>query len=369
LSRFRRFGCPGCLGLVVVLVLLLAGALLWVVFADSYRGFSEPALVELPRGMRAAEMASVLAEAGVVRHPWTFLAARALHPGAAIQAGEYRFDKPASPAEVLRRLARGDVYVIQVVIPEGSNIFDIAAILEAAGFGSASEFVRYARSNTMLIRELAPAAPSLEGYLFPSTYAFRRKATVEEIARAMVLQFRKTWESLDTAGKPVHDTVTLASLVEKETAVAEERPRVSSVFHNRLRAGMKLDCDPTVVYGSILAGRWRGVIYRSDLDHPNLYNTYRHAGLPPGPIANPGKASLQAALSPESSDYLYFVAKPGGSGEHVFSATLGAHKAAVAAYRRANGRNGKKQQQPPQTQNQQGKPNRRGDRSGSKTAR
>ena len=191
-----------------------------------------------------------------------------------------------------------------------------------------------------MIRDIAPDAPSLEGYLFPSTYRVERSATVQQLCRMMTDLFRKQWRELRRPDSPanVNATVTLASLVEKETAVPEERSLVASVFANRLRLGMPLDCDPTTIYASLLDQRYHGTIYRSDLDSSNPYNTYKHAGLPPGPIANPGIAALKAALAPADTKYLYFVAKADGSGGHQFSETIEEHGRAVQKYRRNIGR-------------------------------
>jgi UPF0755 protein len=188
-----------------------------------------------------------------------------------------------------------------------------------------------------MIRDLAPSAPSLEGYLYPSTYQVSRRIQPAELCHRLTNEFRKVWKELGGTGDP-HELVTLASLVETETAIASERPRVAGVYKNRLEAGIKLACDPTVIYAALLARRWRGTIYRSDLDRKHPYNTYQFYGLPPGPIANPGKASLEAALHPEDVEAIYFVAKPDGSGRHVFSKTLAAHLRAVASYRRETAR-------------------------------
>jgi UPF0755 protein len=203
-------------------------------------------------------------------------------------------------------------------------------------FLKASDFLRAAR-DPALIRDLAPQAPTLEGYLFPATYRITRTTTVAQLCALMTGQFRKQWRELQYGAhpKPVNEIVTLASLVEKETGRAEDRPIVASVYENRLRKGMALDCDPTTIYAALLEARYRGTIYRSDLASDNAYNTYRHAGLPPGPIANPGVASLKAALAPAETGYLYFVAKPDGSGGHQFSETIAQHNLAVQKYRRA----------------------------------
>ncbi len=188
-----------------------------------------------------------------------------------------------------------------------------------------------------MIRDLDPRAPSLEGYLFPNTYRLSRHTTPERLCRMMTAKFREAWKSLHTTAD-VHDTVTLASMVEKEGKLAEERPRIAAVFANRLRLGMKLDCDPTTIYAAMLEKRYSGVIHRSDLDRDHPYNTYRHAGLPPGPIANPGLPSIRAALAPADVDSLYFVARADGSGGHEFSSTIAAHKNAVDRYHRALGK-------------------------------
>ena len=248
-----------------------------------------------------------------------------------MQAGEYQFNRAATPLEVYSRIARGDIFYYELVVPEGKNMFDIAAAAEQLGLFPAAQFLAAAR-DPALIRDLDPQAPTLEGYLFPNTYQLSRHTTPDRLCRTMTARFREAWHSLETTAG-VHDTVTLASLVEKEGKLAEERPRIAAVFQNRLRIGMKLDCDPTTIYAALLADRYRGVIHRSDLESENPYNTYRHAGLPPGPIANPGLASIQAVLDPARSDALYFVLRPDGSGGHQFSNNIAAHEAAIEKYR------------------------------------
>jgi UPF0755 protein len=239
-----------------------------------------------------------------------------------------------------------------VVVPEGFNLYDIAAAMEQAGLAKRQDFVRAAQTNAVLIRDLDPAAQSLEGYLFPDTYAFTRTQSVNDMIAVMVHRFRKEYEDIrggspcagvpygnqatGLAGPPACDThlvVTMASIVEKETAVPEERPEVASVYYNRLEKHMPLAADPSVIYAALLDGRYTGVIHQSDLQAESPYNTYRHAGLPPGPIANPGRASLQAALKPAQTDYLYFVSD--AQGHHRFARTLEEHNRNVMAYRRA----------------------------------
>jgi UPF0755 protein len=326
----RRFGC------------LTLGAALVVGFAAyrlamPYQGFQGETFVEFPRGTSTETMAAELAKAGVLRSRWDFLAARAVQRDRVLQAGEYRFDRAASPLEVVDRLARGDVFYYTLVAPEGKNMFDLAQIVGQLGLFSADEFLAAAR-NPALIRDLDPAAPSLEGYLFPNTYKLSRHATAEGLCRTMTGKFREVWRGLTDVDPAkagdVHAVVTLASMVEREAKLPEERPLIAAVFANRLRIGMKLDCDPTTVYAALLEGRYRGTIYRSDLDRDNPYNTYRRAGLPPGPIANPGVDSLRAAMHPANSEALYFVARPDGSGGHTFSKDLASHNAATERYRR-----------------------------------
>jgi UPF0755 protein len=315
-----------------LLCLLAAAAYVAIALHTPYAGFNREAFVDLPKGTTTRRMAALLRDAGVIRNPWVFLAARAVRRRATLKAGEYRFSKPASALEVFDRIARGDIFYYNLVVPEGWNMFDIAAAAERLGLFPAAQFLRAAR-NPAPIRDLDPAAPTLEGYLFPDTYRLSRHTTPERLCRLMTGAFRAVWRGLGAAA-PVHRTVTLASLVEKEGKLPEERPVIASVFLRRLAIGMKLDCDPTTIYAALLEGNHHRAIYRSDLASSNPYNTYRHAGLPPGPIANPGLASIQAVLHPARADYLYFVLRPDGSGGHQFSSSLAAHQAAIARFRR-----------------------------------
>jgi UPF0755 protein len=298
-----------------------------------YQGFRGETFVEFPRGAGTTGIADALAKAGVVRSHWDFLLARIASRKSVLQAGEYRFDRAASPMEVVRRIARGDIFYYELTVPEGRNLFEIAAAIEQLGLFPAPKFLEAAR-DPALIRDLDPLAPTLEGYLFPDTYKLSRHTTADRLCRLMTGKFRDAWRSLHTTAG-AHRTVTLASLVEKEGKLADERPRIAAVFENRLRIGMKLDCDPTTIYAALLQQHYRGVIHRSDLDSDHPYNTYRHAGLPPGPIANPGLASMRAVLAPSDSDSLYFVARADGSGGHEFSSNIAAHESAVERYRRA----------------------------------
>jgi UPF0755 protein len=340
MSRKKKSGCGP---LLLIFVGVVIGAILatahWLVRVDRYGAFQEPVIVEIPRGTSTVAIGETLAAKGVLRYPWLFALARLTDFSGKPQAGEYEFKDAAAPAEVFARIARGDVYTKEFRVPEGSDVFDIAALVEQGGFGSTEEFLAIARSPA-LIRDLAPNAPSLEGFLFPSTYRFRPKAKPEEIARAMTGQFRKMWKSLN-APIPAQEAVILASLVETEAKVDSERSRIAAVYQNRLEKGMKLDADPTVIYAAKLAGRWRGTIFRSDLDRNSPYNTYLNPGLPPGPVANPGLKSIEAALHPDKTNELFFVAEPNGTGQHVFSESISAHEKAVTEYRRAETNSGK----------------------------
>ncbi len=226
----------------------------------------------------------------------------------------------ATPAEIFGRIARGDVFTIEVQIPEGSNAFDIAAIIYRAGLGGETEALRHALPR--------------EGFLFPAVYRFKRRTTAGEAIGAMARRFEQAWRELGVPEQARREIATLASLVEKEAVLPAERPLIAAVYRNRLERGMKLDCDPTVEYAARLTGRWRGTIYKHDLEADHPYNTYKRAGLPPGPIANPGMASLRAAVAPAETKALYFVAKPDGSGAHVFSSDFESHARAVNDYRR-----------------------------------
>jgi UPF0755 protein len=319
----------------LALLVLVAGSgwLAYELFRP-YRGFESAVFVDFPRGTSTRQIAAQLADAGVIPRAWEFLLLRALERGRTLQAGEYRFEKPASPIQIFDRIVRGDIFYYELLVPEGKNIFEIAAAAADLGLFPAVKFLPAARDPAS-VKDLDPHAPSLEGYLFPSTYRVDRHITPEALCRMMTTRFREVWRSLKAAAS-VHDTVTLASLIEKEAGVASDRPRIASVFTNRLRIGMKLDCDPTTIYAALLDSRYRGVIHQSDLASDNPYNTYRHAGLPPGPIANPGRDALEAALHPAETESLYFVLRADGSGAHTFSSTMAAHQTAIEQYRRGN---------------------------------
>jgi UPF0755 protein len=314
-------------GLVVVLVAV--GAFLFLVpFGPSAETF-----VDIAPGTGTVGIASQLRGAGVIRSAAAFEALKAWK-GGSLKAGEYRFDHPASVTEVYERLRKGDVYTLTLVVPEGFNIFDIAQAVEEAGLGRREDFLAAEMQDTALIRKWSPRAQSLEGFLFPDTYRFSRHAKPEQILAAMVKRFGQEIAALGVAQENAARTVTMASLVEKEVHLDAERPLVASVFENRLAAGMPLQTDPAVAYASLLRGTWTGVIHESELRSDSDYNTYTHVGLPPGPICNPGVASLKAALEPAHTSYLYFVANAQGATR--FAGSLKEHEANVAAYRAAS---------------------------------
>lgn len=308
--------------------------LCWLL-ADGTRPYLKgepPVTIDILRGARTEQIARQLESSGAIRSRWTFLALHLLRPSETLKAGEYDFEKPASTLAVLRKLVRGDVSYETLTVPEGSNRFEIADIVAGLGFSTREEFLR-ATENPQPVSALDPNAGNLEGYLFPDTYRFPRHARPAEIVRAMVDRFRQVYFTLrpGETNHTIRQIVTIASLVEKETWKNAERPIIAGVFYNRLRRGMPLQSDPTVAYATFLADGYRGRVRRSDLSIASPYNTYLNKGLPAGPITNPGRASLRAAMHPATTDYLYFVAS--AEGGHVFSKTLAEHNLAVAQYR------------------------------------
>ena len=296
-------------------------------------GPTSETFVEVASGTGSRTIGAALERQGILRSRYAFYAWH-LARGGTLKAGEYRFAEPASLPAVYNRLVRGDVYTRAVTIPEGYNLFDIAQAIDNAQLGNKQTFLAAATQDVALIADLDPQAKNLEGYLFPDTYRFPRHLPPNQILAAMVKRFRQGTASIGVAGD-YHHLVTLASLVEKETPVASDRPLVSSVLSNRLAKNMPLMTDPTVIYAALLDNHYRGTIYRSDLKRESEYNTYLHAGLPPGPICSPGMASLEAAMHPAASQFLYFVADPGAAGHSRFAATLEEHQRNVTAYRHA----------------------------------
>lgn len=289
-------------------------------------------LVLLRPGYSTRRIATELRNSGVIRSAPAFLVWHYFHRTRSLKAGEYLFEQAADIRTVHSRLARGDVYVHTVVIPEGFTIFDVAQAIQEAGLGSREEFLELAKSNAGLITDLDPQAQSLEGYLFPDTYQFTRTQSLHDIIGLMVKRFRQEAAAIGL-NSDVHRVVTTASIVEKETAVPEERPMVASVYYNRLDKRMGLDADPSIIYAELLDGSYRGALHHADMQVDSPYNTYRHVGLPPGPIGNPGRSALEAAMHPAVSDFYYFVAD--GNGRHRFSRSLEEHNRNVAAFRRS----------------------------------
>ncbi len=331
-ARKKGFGAAGFFLIILVLLLCAAGAAAWLLLTPF--GPERETLVEIAPGSSTVRIGRALAQAGIIRSQVAFDLVRFWKHGT-LKAGTYRFDHPAPATEVYDRIRRGDVYTIVVTIPEGSSMFDIGDRLQQAGFGARQAFVDVAVQESSLIADLDPAAKSLEGYLFPDTYRFAPKTALPEIAAAMVKRFRTVAAELGLSVN-VHRTVTLASLVERETAVDGERPLVASVFENRLAKNMPLMTDPSVIYGLEFQNQWRGTLYESDLKRDTPYNTYVHGGLPPGPIANPGVKALRAAMAPAATNFLYFVAAgQNPQGKSLFATTIEEHNRNVAGYRHA----------------------------------
>jgi UPF0755 protein len=317
---------------VIVLVLLGGAAGAYVAYNrlnQPFRGYSDAeTFVEIPSGAGSRAIGDRLIAAGVVRDSLTYRVAlwRSGH-ARRLKAGEYRFDGEMTPLEVLDKIARGDVFLLNLTFREGLTIAEMAQVFETNGFGPGKSFIA-AASDASLVRDVDSAARDLEGYLFPDTYALPRGAEASRVVRAMVDRFEQVLtpeirKAAEARGLTIRQLVTLASIVEKETAKPEERPLVAAVYSNRLRMGMGLQCDPTVIYALQRAGRYNGNLRRDDLLFDSPYNTYRYAGLPPGPIAAPGKGSLEAAAAPADVDFVYFVSRNDGS--HEFARTLEEH--------------------------------------------
>ncbi len=343
--------------LILLGVVAAGGWFAWAVLTPVQP--SGQTFVLLHPGYSTRRIAAELKAAGIIRSEEAFVLWHYVHHTRSLKAGEYLFDKPSNIIDIQKRLRRGDIYFRTVVVPEGFTMFDIARAIEVAGLGPADDFLKVAQSDTALIADIAPGARSLEGYLFPDTYDFSRMMTMQEMAAAMVKQFRQVAHQIglisnvgylhsaklrvaaqtttvapqEEAPNDVERTVIMASIVEKETAVAEERPLVASVYYNRLNKRIALDADPSIIYAELLAGTYQGALHHADMQFNSPYNTYRNAGLPPGPIGNPGRSALEAAMHPAQSDYYYFVAD--AQGHHRFARTMGEHNKNVAAYRKA----------------------------------
>ena len=317
---------------LIVFVLLAglaaAGWLAWAIYAP-VKPAGQTSLLLHP-GWSPRRIAVELKAAGIVRSETAFLVWHRLHPRW-LRAGEYGFVTAASIPEIHARIVRGDFLIRTVVVPEGHTMFDVAKAVQEAGLGKSDDFLKVANQTT-LVSDLAPGAKSLEGFLFPDTYQFNRTQSMEEIATTMVHRFRKEVESLGLK-TDVLRVVIMASIVEKETGNSDERNLVASVYYNRLQKKIALYADPTVIYAHLLEGTYTGALHHKDMQINSPYNTYRYAGMPPGPIGNPGHAALAAAIQPATSDYLFFVAD--GNGHHRFARNLREHNRNVAKFRQA----------------------------------
>jgi UPF0755 protein len=325
--------------ILIVLIIAVTGALGFLVYRrtlEPYKGYqAAEQFTDLREGSAASEIGRRLVEAGVVRDRLTFeVVLRLSGEARRLQAGEYRFDRPMTPAAVLDKIRRGDVYQHRITFPEGLTIAEMAALLESRGLGTAASFME-AVKDASLVEAYDPKVRDLEGYLFPQTYALPRGTPASTLIQMMVDRFEQAFppalrQAAAELGLTVRQAVTLASLVEKETSRDDERPLVAAVYLNRLKKRMPMQCDPTVIYALRKAGRYNGNLTRANLEFDSPYNTYRYPGLPPGPIAAPGRPSLEAAAMPAVVDYLYFVSRNDGS--HVFASTLAEHNRNVQKY-------------------------------------
>lgn len=309
---------------------------------DGERGAVRPGeglIVEIPRGLGARGIVDLLFEKKLIRNryvTWGYLLYTRTYNK--LQAGEYLFEQPATVPEIVRKIASGAVYLHKFTVPEGLTVKQIAQKWQEQGFGKSEDFLGAAAGASDLVKGLDERATSVEGYLFPETYSFPAHTTARQAVTSMLDRFRQTVARLQQTVPPsswprdLHDTTIVASLVETEAAQSAERPLIASVYLNRLSRNILLQCDPTVIYALDQANLYRGELTLADLRFKSPYNTYLYAGLPPGPITNPGYASLLAAVQPASTKYLFFVRT--SEGRHAFSETLAAHTRAVAAYRK-----------------------------------
>jgi UPF0755 protein len=324
---------------LLLILVLASGGVFYLQREWQVAGGSDAGLVEIPEGMGVRGVVGLLEGKKVIRNGNAALA-YVVYTGARhkLQAGEYMFDRALTIPQVIDKLVTGAVYLRRFTVPEGLTLATIANKWQEDGFGKSDEFVKAAEAALHLVHRFDDKATSVEGYLFPETYSFPRRTTAQQAVDAMISRFGFMLARLQREMPPenwplnVRETVILASLVETEAAHADERPLVASVYVNRLKRRMLLQCDPTVIYGLLRENQYRGRLTLTDLRHKSPYNTYVHPGLPPGPIANPGYASLLAAVQPATSKYLFFVRTV--EARHTFSETLSAHNRAVAAYRK-----------------------------------
>ena len=320
---------------LVVTVLALAGLVL-VGVKMPYRGFTaDSILIQIPPRTPTVEILTTLEKAGVLRD-WRLglVALRVVHHGKTLKAGEYRFTGERTPEQVILSIVAGDVVTYRITVPEGFTADEVFTLFTSLGFGFPADY-RWLFEHPAELEGVPAGAPSLEGFLYPDTYTVTRSMSSREIVTTMTRQFARKLsaryeERAGAKGMTLLSAVTLASLVEKETAIADERPLVAAVYANRLRKGMLLQADPTTIYALKRLGQWRGNLPRSQLTVDEVYNTYARPGLPPGPICNPGLAALEAAVEPADVPFLFFVAK--GDGSHLFSESYEEQQRNVARY-------------------------------------
>jgi UPF0755 protein len=329
---------------VIFFILMLAitaiGIFIWSELNKPYRKFTEDKLlVAIPSGTSLDSASRLLTTKGVVKDPWLLKGLFYYNwTQAKMKAGEYVFDRAMTPFEVYDKLLRGEQQYLVVTVPEGTNTLDLPMMLTKKGIKP--EDIQSAMKSTLVLADLQSIDPKIhncEGFLFPETYFLTKTDNAEKILLIMIGEFKKRFlpqikTRSQELGMSVLDVVTLASLIEKETAQGTERRLISGVFHNRLKLSMLLQCDPTVIYALRITNDYKGTLTRADLQKQSPYNTYVTPGLPPGPICNPGAAAIQAAMNPETTDKLYFVSK--NDGTHYFSATLQEHNRAVQQYQR-----------------------------------
>lgn len=330
ISKKRLFAIlTGCI--FILLVILIMGFGLFFIRPAEKEG--EYQVIAVQEGMSLKEAADRLEDEGVITNRTLFMLwARLMGYSKRIKAGEYRLSSSMAPIRIIDILTRGVIITHSVTIPEGFSMKQIAALLSEKGLSDEKEFLSLAEDPETL-KKHGISGPSLEGYLYPDTYHFGKGLSASTIIDTMIRRFRQVvepyTERIEGSGMTMEEVLTLASIVEKETGSAEERPVIASVFLNRMRKHMRLESDPTVIYG---ISKFSGNLRREDLSEPTLYNTYVIRGLPPGPIASPGLESIKAILFPKETDYLYFVSKNDGS--HFFSKTIEEHNRAVIKYQK-----------------------------------
>lgn len=325
------------LALLILIVFIAAGFYVLSNYIYEKPIVKKDITLEVKKGEGLKAIALSLKQKGVIENEHIFIA-YVMYEGLQddLKAGEYLFENGSTMSDVAEKLASGDVVLYRVTIPEGLTVIEIGELLEDKNVIKKDEFLDLVNTEELRIELLGKDSAGFEGYLFPDTYSYNKGVTAKELIVMMVSRFGKVFGGLEpmrlNSSLTDHEIITLASIIEKETGAPNERDLVSAVFHNRLRIGMKLDSDPTVIYG--MGEQYDGRLTRRDLKKHTDYNTYMIKGLPPGPIANPGRDSIVAALNPAEVDYFYFVSKGDGSGEHNFSTNYRQHQRAVSEYRK-----------------------------------